>query len=144
MPAPKRRSFIADKQVQGTLVVRLVMYWCLAWLAVLTLAIVVAAFFGLAVEGVSVWDVITRMLNYFWLPILVSVMVLPILVRDCIRLSNRFTGPVLRLRRGLKALASGEAADRITLRKGDFWQETADDFNRVLEMMEEFQNAKQA
>lgn len=136
MSAPKRRSYIADKEVQGALAKRLVGYWCFAWLAVLLLAVIVASLFGVAVEGVSVTEVITKMLSYFWLPILVSIMVLPILIRDCIRLSNRFTGPVLRLRRGLKALASGESADPIHLRKGDYWQETADDFNRVLEMIQ--------
>ena len=135
MSMPKRTSLIADTKVQGTLVFRLIMYWCFAWLVVIGLAVVISSIFGMTVEGVSVWEVVTRMLSYFWLPMLISTMVLPILIRDCLRLSNRFTGPVLRLRRGLKGLANGDQVDPIKLRSGDFWMETAEDFNRVLHLL---------
>ncbi len=135
MSLPKRITLIADAKVQGTLVFRLVTYWCFAWLVVIGLAVLVSFIFGATVEGVSVGEVIGRMLSYFWLPVLISIMVLPILIRDCLRLSNRFTGPVLRIRRALKGLADGDPVTPIKLREGDFWQETADDFNRVLQLM---------
>lgn len=133
MSDKKRNRLFADHKVQGALIKRLVGYWFFAWLVVLGLALLVAVLFGMAADDVSIGQAISRILANLWLPILISIMVLPVLVRDCLRLSNRFAGPVLRLRRGIKQLADGETAQPIKLRTGDFWQELADDFNRVVE-----------
>ena len=51
---------------------------------------------------------------------------------DCLRLSNRFAGPMVRLRVAMQGLANGEPVKPVKLRDGDFWCEFAADFNRVL------------
>ena len=56
---------------------------------------------------------------------------LPMVVADVIRVSNRFAGPLVRLRRSMRALARGEHVEPIHFRKGDFWQEFAEEFNAV-------------
>ena len=40
-------------------------------------------------------------------------------------------GPLLRVRRSMRALARGEAVEPIEFRGGDYWKEIADEFNAV-------------
>jgi len=132
MSKPKRNKLIADSNVQGALVWRLVSYWAFAWLVVVMLVTIVAAMFSIAAEGVTLTAVLSRAMGHLWFPVVISIMVLPIMVRDCLRLSNKFAGPVLRFRRAMQQLADGEQVQPIKLRDGDFWQDLADDFNRFL------------
>ena len=65
-------------------------------------------------------------------PILVVMFFLmPVFLRDTLKLSNRFAGPMYRLRTALSMMARGETVSSINFRNGDFWQEAAADFNTV-------------
>ena len=52
------------------------------------------------------------------------------------RVTNRFAGPIFRLRRSMRELADGEHVEPVHLRKGDYWQDVADQFNRVIQRVE--------
>ena len=60
-----------------------------------------------------------------------SLVILPLVVVDVLRLSHRFAGPMLRLRRAMRNLSEGKEVKLIQLRDDDFWQDFADDFNSV-------------
>ena len=60
-----------------------------------------------------------------------SLLLLPGVIFDLVRLSNRFAGPMFRLRRSMHDLAQGKPVDAVHFRHGDFWQEFADDFNTI-------------
>jgi hypothetical protein len=62
---------------------------------------------------------------------LASVLVLPIVMMDVLRLSNRFVGPVTRLRAGMKDLAAGRPVKPLNFRNDDYWRELAVDFNEA-------------
>jgi hypothetical protein len=64
-------------------------------------------------------------------PCLASFVLVPLLVIDTLRLSNRLVGPLVRLRDGLRRLARGEQVSPIHFRTGDFMEELANEFNRV-------------
>jgi hypothetical protein len=64
---------------------------------------------------------------------------MPMFLRDTMKLSNRFAGPMFRLRTSLRGLVSGEQHLPIKFREEDFWQEAARDFNQVLERVERLQ-----
>jgi hypothetical protein len=124
----KRRQYFVDPKVQGALVLRLIGYW--AVMMVTTTAMILC------------WRVVTgpgqRFYTHFddmWLyygPALVaSFLLLPLIVIDCVRLSNRFAGPLYRLRRCMRDLATGVPVPPIHFRDGDFWLEVADEFNAV-------------
>jgi hypothetical protein len=53
-------------------------------------------------------------------------------IYDVVRMSNRFCGPLFRLRRSIRALSRGEHVDPISFREGDFWPEIAQEFNTLL------------
>ena len=61
----------------------------------------------------------------------VLMLLMPIFLRDTLKLSNRFAGPMFRLRTALKTMSSGQVPGPIKFREGDFWLEAADDFNTV-------------
>jgi len=125
----KRRHMFVDPKVQGALVARVVLY---AVVCFITISMMLLC-----------WRILTgpaRMFHthfddmwFFYGPALVaSVILLPLVIVDIIRLSNRFAGPMLRLRRAMRELARGEKVAPIKFRDGDFWQDFADDFNALL------------
>jgi hypothetical protein len=61
----------------------------------------------------------------------VMFVLLPVFVRDTMKLSNRFAGPMFRLRTVLSEMAGGEKGRTIKFRTGDFWHQAANDFNVV-------------
>jgi methyl-accepting chemotaxis protein len=60
-----------------------------------------------------------------------------IFIYDAIRFSHRVVGPLYRLRKAIRAIADGEEIELVTLRQGDFLQELKDDFNAMVEALEE-------
>jgi len=55
-------------------------------------------------------------------------------------MSNRFVGPLQRIRRALRDLAAGKDIPFIAFRKGDFWCDLADDVNRLNDRMKRLQS----
>jgi hypothetical protein len=123
-----RKRFYIDAKVQGGLVMRVIMYWILCLLGVFLMLLC--------------WRIITGgpqpfrfYLRDTWRDcasaVMATLLLLPLVITDIIRYSNRFVGPTMRLRRSLRQLARGQHVDPIEFRDSDFWQEFADEFNAV-------------
>lgn len=128
----RRTKKFIDPEVQGALAKRLALHW-----------VIFAVVAGLLLVGIR-WLVnpampISDHIAHAWgsyAPVaMIMLSLTPLFVYDAVKLSNRFTGPVLRLRRGLRALASGKSVEPIQLRDGDFWHDFAQDFNSVNDRM---------
>jgi len=63
----------------------------------------------------------------------------PVFVLDTIRFSNRFVGPVTRLRRNLRDLKSGQV-ETLKFRGHDFWNEMANEYNELAEFIQQQHN----
>jgi hypothetical protein len=128
---PHRRRFeYIDPEVQGALARRIAFHW-IAYTAVATTLVV-----GLKWLTNPFTPLGDHLLEAWWTygPLLmVLVGIAPVFVYDAVKLSNRFTGPVLRLKAATRALAEGRRPAPIRLRDGDFWKELAGDFNLVVE-----------
>lgn len=129
----RRKSEYIDPEVQGALARRISIHWLLftALAAVLTV--------GLKWMADPFTPIATHLANAWWTygPVLLVLTCLaPVFIFDAVKLSNRFTGPVLRLRSATRALAEGQHPGKITLRDNDFWKDLADDFNRVVDRYE--------
>lgn len=131
MSRSQRRKKFVDTKVQGALVRRYLMHWFLfvsgAFLLLFVWQVLVS---GDPVGGMG------AALHEIWLhnlPVfVVLVLLLPVLILDTIKLSNRFAGPVLRLRNSLQDWADDKPVRPITLRRGDYWSDLADSFNRAI------------
>ena len=125
----RRRQLWVDAKVQGTLLLHVILYWLYCLLTVTVMALVCIVFSKRPSTSVDLFQEL-------WLScgpaLLGSVLLLPLVLLDCLRFSNRFSGPMVRLHREIKAMADGEVSRSVQLRDGDFWLEFAEDWNRVV------------
>ena len=127
MPHLRKRIFV-DSEVQGALVRRVIAHWA-AFAA--TLAVILGAVQFFANPLASFDEHLALFPRRHGLTFITLVLLLPAFLWDTARLSHRFSGPVLRLRRMMKELASGEDPGELRFRDGDFWMELGDHFNGI-------------
>ena len=123
-----RHYVFVDPKVQGCLVTRVALYWllCLVTVGLMLLC------WRLVTEPIELFYTHFRQLWLFYGPAAIATfLLLPLMLLDVIRLSNRFVGPVVRLRCAMRALARGEHVQPIVFREGDFWQDFAAEFNAL-------------
>lgn len=126
----KRRIYLIDKKVQGALLIRAARYWVLSLAVVGALSILGWMFItpGLPVL-VELRSYLPALLGGFAISLLASLIVLPVILYDLTRMSNRFAGPMYRLRQTMQRAAAGERVSSVYFRDHDYWQEFADAFN---------------
>ena len=124
-----RKQLFIDPKIQGALVVRVVFYW-----VVFLIAITLMLLCWRIVTGPAriFYTHVDEMWFFYGPAAVASFLLLPLVIVDIVRLSNRFTGPMLRLRRSMRQLARGEHVEPIKFRDTDFWHEFAEEFNAVL------------
>ena len=127
----RKKSFV-DPKIQGALVRRLVIHW------VSYVSVAAAVAFCLQVLSNPVQPLGKHIQEEWWshgLFLLVLVFLLPVFVLDSIKLSNRFAGPIYRLRRTIHNIAQGDPPPRLKFRDFDFWQGMAQDFNLMIDRL---------
>ena len=123
-----RKQLLVDPKVQGALVLRAVLYWAVCLITITLMILCWRIVTGPARLFYTHFD---DMWFHFGPAVVASTLLLPLLIVDMLRLSNRFVGPLFRLRRAMRALARGEYVEPVEFRGGDFWQEIADEFNTL-------------
>ncbi len=132
----RRKKRFVDFAVQGALIRRILLHWLL--------------FLATACMVLPVWRIVTgaeplgpfaELMSRGWVhsgPIFVILLaMLPVFVWDTVRFSQRFAGPMCRFHKTIQDINAGEGTRRIKLRQGDFWTQFADDFNTMMERMEQ-------
>lgn len=132
----ERKKLLVDPKTQVALISRLWLYWgssVVTLLALHSIVLSVPRFFGVSLG--SGW--------VQFIPILIgTLMFVPIITYDMLKLTNRIIGPVFRLRRELRRLANGEQVQPLKFRKGDLWYGFDDDFNAILVRVQHAQPQK--
>ena len=132
-----RRRFFIDPDVQTGLLKRLVFYW-VASLLFLTLPIAFAK--TVSDPNVFFLNHVADVYLTHW-PVLVMLMFfLPFAMNDALKYSNRFAGPIYRLRCELKNFEDGNRLKPIKFRNGDFWHDLASGINRVTARLNELED----
>lgn len=134
-----RKQYLVDKKLQLGLAMRLFTYWTATWLVVFCVPILVRTF----TSSLSFAQLAVSLLDDFWFPMLISAFAMPIVAYDCIRFSNKVAGPAFKLRRAIADLADNKEVNPVSFRKGDFCQELAADFNRLLTRIQTTGNNEQ-
>ena len=124
-----RKQLFVDSKVQGALVLRVVMYWVFC---LITITIMLLCWRILTGPARLFYTHFDEMWFFYGPAFIASFLLLPLVVVDIIRLSNHFTGPVMRLRRSMRALARGERVEPVRFRDDDYWHDFAEEFNELL------------
>jgi hypothetical protein len=130
-----RRKHFTDRAVQGALLLHVVGNWLMFLLVVAIFLLFIEMFANGPREAVHA--MLRRYAPFAWAVVVLA----PMFLWDMVKLSHRFAGPMVRLRREMRNLAEGRAVAPIRFRDGDFWQDLAVDFNRVAERVQTLEAA---
>jgi hypothetical protein len=129
MPNPQSRSrLFVDRDVQGALLKRIVCHW-VAFVLSLIVLLVAFQYFERPLDSFD--DQVQVFQSRHTVTALVLLVLLPLFVYDALKLTHRFAGPMVRVRRMLGQLAAGEPTDPLHFREGDFWNDVAKNFNAI-------------
>ncbi len=126
----QRKKNFVDGKVQGGLVRRIMCHWLCFFGITAFLFVVMQTMLG--DPEMSMAESLATGVREYALLALIILAVLPAFALDTIRFSNRFVGPVFRLRRALRELGEHGTTDTLQFRDNDFWQEIAGDLNKVI------------
>jgi hypothetical protein len=128
----RRRTFV-DRQVQGALARRLVLHWC----AFLTLGVALSLMLEFLRNPMTpLGEHVSNVISQNGAFVLTILCLTPVFLYDSVKLSHRFAGPILRLRRQMAELARGDEVKIMKTRPSDYWQDVIDDFNSVVERVQ--------
>ena len=127
----RKRNFV-DFEVQTSLLRRMVLQW-VSFLFVNALALYCWTYLLSGAEE-PVGGHMTQFVQLYLPVIVVSLALLPVFLLDAAKFSNRFVGPILRVRRALAEAAAGNSVKPLHFRENDFWRSLADDLNSVLKL----------
>lgn len=122
-------EFFLDCGVQASLALRVIWYW-FACLAAITGILLVGRV--LSEPSLSIASHLRHLTVTHGSVALVSLCVLPLVLVDVVKLSNRFVGPLFRLRAAMRQSALREPVPPVTFRRRDYWQDLAEEFNAVI------------
>jgi hypothetical protein len=126
--AERRKRYFVDAKVQGALLRQAIWYWL--WSSALFALLIVV--YRVAPAWLSGQEQGWSRLWYHIAPyLLASAALFPLIVAKANRFSNRFVGPMVRIRKTLKQLANGEIPEPIELRDKDYYRELAADINLI-------------
>lgn len=124
-----RKRYFVDRDVQGAILLRLVTH--------LAVFLFVTGVFLIFIEMVAApRDAVKNLLPRHGPTLFAMLVLAPIFIRDLCKLTNRFAGPMVRLKRAMHDLAEGREVAPVHFRQRDFWQDIASDFNRIVERVQ--------
>ncbi len=80
------------------------------------------------------------MVTQYWPVVLMMFIMLPVVLYDVNRFSNRFAGPIYRVRKELEKFEETGQIPKIKFREKDYWQDLAVQMNIVSEHMRQLEN----
>lgn len=128
-PAGNRKKFFVDREVQGGILLRITFHW-FALMACSTLMLMV--WLRLFEAPDTTWaetcnECVRRFVPFF----IVSLALVPAFAWDTVKFTNRFAGPLSRLRDALADASEGHAVKPLEFRVGDYWHDIAKNFNSL-------------
>jgi signal transduction histidine kinase len=105
------------------------MHWVIAHIVVF-FYLLVLQMFASGLQG-SIQDHMVAMWDKYAPLALVAVTFFPVFVYDVIRLSHRFAGPIVSLKKNLRDMAKGEEVAPLRFRNNDFWKNLTEDMNSI-------------
>ncbi len=131
----KRRRLLIDRPVQLHLVARLIFHWS----TFLVAAIIILPLFRAIAFGDIATPLAERLRQAGVDAVIVLVLftvLLPYFIYDTFRTTNRFAGPMYRLRNSIQQTSEGTPFKPIQLRQDDFWHDVVDSYNKMVQQLQ--------
>lgn len=134
----RRKKNVIDIEVQGGLLRRMSTQWALFLIAN---GIGLIAWVRMFEAPEGSWQSVFDETFYRFIPVaIVSLCVFPAFIWDMSRVTNRFAGPVKRLRSALSDAVNGKTPQPLHFRTDDYWEDLASDFNKLVARLPSSQN----
>lgn len=137
----KRKQLFVDPRVQGAILFRATMNWLCCMVTIVSLVLCWRMLVGPARPA-------HLQLEELWAQsgpaLIITLLILPFVMYDMGRLTNRFAGPLFRLRNSMRCLARGEKVEPVHFRENDFWPEIAEEFNALIVKIERLEAERKA
>ena len=127
----KRKKTLVDPEVQGSVLRKITIHWIVFFVCnSIALMIWIRLFEQPDADwGQTFGDALRRFFPFF----VITAALIPAFVWDTLKLTNRFAGPIMRLRSALADAGAGRNVKPLHFRNSDFWQEIAQNFNKLLD-----------
>ena len=132
-----RTKLYVDEKVQGTLLLRVLLYF---FGCTLFVVIPVVISYTLSDPSRLFYQHLGEIWNSYCFAIIIAVCMLPFLIYDILKISHRFVGPILRLRSEMRQLADGSNVQDLSFRTDDYWHDLAASFNEIARELREVRN----
>lgn len=129
-----RRRYFVDEQVQGGLLLRAVAHW---FVLLSGASVIMLVAYAVHQPDRTLAEHCQTVLARWGVVALATLVLLPLVLYDLVVVSNRFVGPVFRLRKALRALAAGQHVAPLQFRENDYWRGLADEFNGIAAYVDE-------
>ncbi len=140
----KRRQHFIDSHVQGALLRRIMIHWLTFFVVACSSVVILKTLLGDPSEPIM--DRLVAESGQFVFMAIILISLFPAFMLDTIRFSNRFVGPVARLKRVMRELTTQDEVEVVKFRDSDFWADVANDFNKAADLVrqqrEEIQELK--
>jgi len=133
----QRKQNYIDGHVQGALLRRICFHWVAFFVVAAVSTVLLQSLLG--DPSLSITERMQSEIGDFTFIGIVMLALFPAFMLDTIRFSNRFVGPIARVRRHLRQLGEGNT-ERCSFRDNDFWSELANEFNSVAERVEQLES----
>lgn len=128
-----RKKQFVDRTVQGTLLLAAARYWLVSLFVVGAVTVLGWIFVAPGLEQlVQIRSQLPAFFTMLLVSIVAATLVLPVILFDLMKLTNRFAGPIYRLQRVMREAAAGIPVEPLEFRDGDYWPELAHTFNELI------------
>ena len=136
-----RHQLLIDRTVQVALLWRTALY---SGACAVYFIVILVCTESLSDPDEPLLDALLRCIDdaIYWAPGLM--LLVPVMAYDLLRMTNRFAGPVFRLRREMQRLLDEESEYPLSFRDGDYWAELADIFNELRAELHELREEKKS
>lgn len=126
-----RRTQLVDPEVQGGVVKKIAQHWGIFFVCnAVALMIWIRLFEQPDVRWSETFvSTVQRFLPFF----VITLALIPAFILDTLKLTNRFAGPISRLRSAISDASHGLKVEPLDFRENDYWHNIAVEFNRLVE-----------
>lgn len=139
-PKNVRSKYWVDRSTQRRIIQDFVTLLGIGCLLVYIFPVCISLLFGIYFTEMPLAEIWQQISDAIWMPLLTLLLLLPLGMRHCIRFSNRIAGPMLRFQTETRNLLDGKPVETVVLRKKDFFQPFAAEFNQLLELVEDYRH----